>query len=364
MGLKNLKVLIVDDEVDIQNSLSLYLKKHDIEVHIAIDGQEGLDKYVSVYPQVIISDIRMPKIDGVELLKQIKSRNNAAKVILMTGFNEILETKTAFDLGADDFLAKPFKMKELLLSITRCLEGEKVDGDNLDKNFHGLLIDEFIDGSRFEIPIYVRLSSKKFVKLAQRGVDIPQTRIEAFRQKGIKELYLIKSDYERYVDKARSAVSAIQDSGTQIDEERKIKIIEFANNVIMENIFHQDLNQELFEESSKLMNLNIVEITKSDDLFNLINVMVTRSEKLYAHSVAVAMSATLISKNMDWITDRTLYRVSMGGLFHDIGKKNIPESILNKDQADLTFEEIKEFEKHSLYGSNILQSIPGVPYEV
>ena len=120
-----MRILLIDDEAELREFLKEVLVEKGYEVTEAGDGREARKIFQGSQPfDVIISDIRMPFISGVELLHLVK-RNKPTIFILMTGFADREDTKTAYSVGADDFLQKPFSTEALIASIDKCLAAKK-----------------------------------------------------------------------------------------------------------------------------------------------------------------------------------------------------------------------------------------------
>lgn len=114
------KILIVDDEKDILDLLSKVLKKSGYEVETARDGIEALDKAKSFKPSLIISDIKLPNMNGIELLKKFKMTGSSSEIILMTGFSEDYDTVVdALKIGVFQYLKKPFNDINFLLQVVK-----------------------------------------------------------------------------------------------------------------------------------------------------------------------------------------------------------------------------------------------------
>lgn len=118
------KILIIDDDQSIRDTLTNYLKKKNFEIFSAKDGIEGFDKIKKYRPDLVISDIRMPGINGLELLKMIKEFDNRINVIIMTAFDDMQSTIKAMQDGAYDFIEKPLELERLKTSIKRALENK------------------------------------------------------------------------------------------------------------------------------------------------------------------------------------------------------------------------------------------------
>ncbi len=109
------KLLIVDDEIDIREFAANYFKKRKIKVTTAASGEEALNLIEKETPQLVLLDIKLEGIDGIETLRRIKEKNNAIKVIMVTGKKP--EEENAFikckELGAFDYIHKPLELEEL-----------------------------------------------------------------------------------------------------------------------------------------------------------------------------------------------------------------------------------------------------------
>ena len=113
-----MKLLIIEDEKITRISLSDILKREGYEVYSAEDGEEGLAIYNSMLPEIVITDLRLPKIGGMEVLQSVLSIDPRCKVILITAYASVETAISSLKLGAFDYLTKPFS-PEKLLSILR-----------------------------------------------------------------------------------------------------------------------------------------------------------------------------------------------------------------------------------------------------
>lgn len=116
------KILIVDDEEIIARLLSISLKSDGYETVTANSGAEGLEKFKTESPDIVITDIKMPGMDGLELLKEIKAIDNDREVIIVTGHGDIDSTITALQYGASDFINKPVRDEALAIALARAKE--------------------------------------------------------------------------------------------------------------------------------------------------------------------------------------------------------------------------------------------------
>ena len=104
-------ILIVDDEQDICDVLTMFLKKEGYETDTAKLGRDAVSKFQEKKPSLVFLDIKLPDIDGIEVLKKIKEINAETPVIMITAFRDAERVVSAFRLGAYDCIFKPFDFK-------------------------------------------------------------------------------------------------------------------------------------------------------------------------------------------------------------------------------------------------------------
>lgn len=108
------KLLLVDDEASITDSLGPFLSRSGFDVRIAPDGAAGLDEVSRWHPDIIVSDVMMPVLDGREFIRRLRRAGDATPAILLTRVGESGERSAALEEGADDYLNKPFDPQELV----------------------------------------------------------------------------------------------------------------------------------------------------------------------------------------------------------------------------------------------------------
>lgn len=121
------KILIVDDESSILESLEMFLGEKGHEVYKAASGGEGVDLFGRCTPDVVILDIRLPDLNGLDVLSQMQGNNPPAKVIMMTAFHDMETTIQAMKRGAYDYIHKPLDADEVEKSVERALHVLEVD---------------------------------------------------------------------------------------------------------------------------------------------------------------------------------------------------------------------------------------------
>lgn len=124
------RVLVVDDEENLRNLLSKILRDEGFQVETAVDGEEGLGKYKAGRYDLVLLDLKLPKMDGLSVLKAISEFDPDALVILITAFSTIDTAIQAIKLGAYDYVGKPFRPEELMIVVNQALERNRLVREN------------------------------------------------------------------------------------------------------------------------------------------------------------------------------------------------------------------------------------------
>lgn len=126
------KVLVVEDDRDIVNLLGIHLNDLDCRLEIAYDGEEGLKKALQQDFDLIILDIMLPKLDGLEICRQLRGRKINTPVLMLTARSEEIDKVLGLELGADDYLTKPFSIREFIARVKAIFRRTKMLKDSLD----------------------------------------------------------------------------------------------------------------------------------------------------------------------------------------------------------------------------------------
>ena len=116
-----MRILVIEDEKHLAEALSHLLRKNNYTVDVSNDGESGLDNALSDIYDVVVLDIMLPKLDGISVLKEIRREGITVPVILLTAKGDIADKVKGLDCGADDYLAKPFGMMEMVSRVKAVL---------------------------------------------------------------------------------------------------------------------------------------------------------------------------------------------------------------------------------------------------
>ncbi|MBA3011602.1 MAG: response regulator [Proteobacteria bacterium] len=124
-----MKILVIDDEKPTLSMFKLFLTAYGYEVHTAENGEKGLAIFKEIQPEIVFTDIRMPGMDGLEVLRQIRASNQRSQVIIITGHGDMEKAMAALDLDASDFINKPVERKALNSALTRAEKRNRMPRD-------------------------------------------------------------------------------------------------------------------------------------------------------------------------------------------------------------------------------------------
>ncbi|MCL1997690.1 MAG: response regulator transcription factor [Turicibacter sp.] len=159
-------ILVVDDEKNIVDIISYNLKKEGFEVRQAFDGKSGLELALEADPELVLLDIMMPEMDGFEVCRRIRENNNNVPIIMLTARVEEVDKIMGLEVGADDYVTKPFGVKELMARVKANLRRREMD--NEEQNGDILVFGELV----INLSLYEIRRSKQIIELTRREFDL------------------------------------------------------------------------------------------------------------------------------------------------------------------------------------------------
>tara|TARA_B100000886_G_scaffold53891_1_gene33121 strand:+ start:1841 stop:2509 length:669 start_codon:yes stop_codon:yes gene_type:complete len=200
------KILIVDDEKDILEFLSYNLKKEGFSIYTAYDGLEGLEKTKKIKPDLIIVDLMMPKMNGIEMCENIRNDKKLSSVIILflTARSEDYTQIAALDSGADDFIKKPIKPK-LLISKVKSIMRRFSLNKNLKNYIHK---DVELDIEKYSVKIKgdnINLARKEFdlLKLLINQPGKVYTREEILNDVWGNDIHVVDRTIDVHINRLR-----------------------------------------------------------------------------------------------------------------------------------------------------------------
>lgn len=117
---KMLKVLVVEDEESFVDALQVGLPREGFEVHVARDGVEALERFDEIAPDLVLLDVMLPSISGIDVCRELRKRTNTP-IIMVTARSSEIDTVVGLEVGADDYVSKPYRLRELVARMRAVL---------------------------------------------------------------------------------------------------------------------------------------------------------------------------------------------------------------------------------------------------
>src|SRR6056297_15076 len=159
---KMAKILIVEDETSMRMGLYDNLDFEGYEVEAAEDGQEGLDMILNNSYDLVLLDVMLPKMSGFDVCKTVRSKNITTPIIMLTAKGEEIDKVLGLEIGADDYITKPFSLRELLARIKAMLRRSSLEKESPESVLIGRLKLDFKSYNAWENDDSVALTHKEF----------------------------------------------------------------------------------------------------------------------------------------------------------------------------------------------------------
>ena len=392
MATENKKILVVDDEPSICDILEKFLKKKGYDVFRANDGKKAMALVESSPIDLIVSDIKMPGMSGVELLQKLRENGKGMPVLITTGFPTLDSAIEALKLGAYDYLTKPFHLEEIGEKIRRALVQKKLEEDNILfsrlVSLHEVtkILSSTLDQNDLNI---------KFLDFSTRLAKADGGALIFTDQRN--KLSLAKKNGERIKTELWLKQSLIQASQWVIEHQEPLVLESNAKELpaglkTVPADVRAFISYPLRTHSRTIGVLNLVRLQPGEPFssldLELINVLASQAsisienvrlyqnirnnylktirafalaveakdEYTHGHSENVMKYAVMIAKHLN-LPHQEIERVQYAGLLHDIGKIGVSEYILNKP-GKLTPQEYQEIKKHPELGARIISDVP------
>ena len=147
-------ILVVDDEESYRDALSVALEREGFRVALAADGVEALEQFDATDPALVLLDVMLPRISGIDVCRQLRARSRVP-VIMVTARSSEIDTVVGLEVGADDYVSKPFRLRELVARVRAALRRGQRDEAGADPDADELLSigDVTLDAARHEVLI-------------------------------------------------------------------------------------------------------------------------------------------------------------------------------------------------------------------
>lgn len=224
-------------------------------------------------------------------------------------------------------------------------------------------ISEFMSGGAIPVNVYIKLSNEKYVLIAKEGSKTSINQMRTFEKQTVDTLYVEDAEYHRLVAQ-NITIADMVISRSDITQSKKADFLIKSSASVMKQIEHFGFTRDSFENAKQVSQKTTMLIEAKPELYHIMHSLSSISDDILSHSVGTSAVSVMIGKMLGWTFKGTFEKVSLGGLLHDIGLRQIPKEILNKPKAYYTIEEFHAYESHPFKGMELLRTITNVPDDV
>jgi PAS domain S-box-containing protein len=361
---KTLKLLYVEDNEEARLGTSMMLGEFFDDITVAVDGEDGLKKFKESEFDLIVSDINMPKMNGIEMAAEIKKINNDIAVLILSAYNETSYFLDTIKIGIEGYLLKPIDLEQFLTIISKTAKKIKIFKENIEyKNSLELKVAQEV---KKELALNHAIEqSSMLVKFSTEGkitfVNDEFVKVSGYTKDEIigkqHDAMMHKEDYDNHFNLIWNEISSGRMWKGALKSTTKEGETIHLNSVIVPI---KDVDESIIEyldishDVSEIVNLyEELDRTQKDFIFRMGVLGETRSEETGNHVKRVAQYSRLLALKSGLSEEEaeTLYTVSP---MHDIGKVGIPDSVLKKE-GHLTSQEREIMNHHPQIGYDILK---------
>lgn len=356
------QILIIDRDISTLTNVKKRLLSEGFVVFCAQDGCEAQNISKEHSIDIILIDVLTPELTGGNLLKSIAEKRDIPTIV-MADLEDLKKVKDIHNAKIHTFVVKPIQFEILIQEIVHLMDQNPLIPRNLENNYCKLSINEFTAGRELNFSIFLKLSDSKFIKVAHQGDEIAANRIQFYKSKGVRHLYLRKDDFRSYVGLTTLPFQTTKNE-TELNFEKKRALTSSASQVLAEKINHIGILQDTYESASTFVEATLELISDNPTATDVLDALRQHSDHIYTHTLGVSVYAVMMTQPIEWNMPTNKFKVAMGGLFHDIGMKELSRDMLEKPRLNWTQEEVKDYETHPTRGLSLLYDIPDLPDDV
>ncbi len=358
-----------DEATDIQNVLVSY----DHTTTVCLNGKEAQLASFKGKFNAIILDIDIKSNSAFEVIKYLKLKAPSTKIVLTFSskkrFDELEFTKEElYKIGVSDVLTRPFPNATLAKSLDGDLQfklkknvNENKDGQKdtgpvtiRDDLFTMIKIENFMSGNAAIFELFLKLKSNRYLKILHAGDHLSKERLLNYKnEKKVDFLYFRTKDRGIYIHFLNDMMTKLlKKPGKSV--EKKVSIIKDVTEKFVEDIFKEGIKPEIIGECDKICeNLNHL-VKQENGLAKALGSLKEENHTIYTHSFLVVFISTMICNALHWGSNSTIRKITLGAVFHDIGKKRLDPLLTDMDIKDMNEKQYNEYKKHPEYGVEML----------
>lgn len=225
-------------------------------------------------------------------------------------------------------------------------------------------IREFEGTSKIPYDLYVRLEGDKFLLVVRAGTEASVLALSDFARQHLEEIWVKKIEYKSHISRNVNNASAVLKTQSNLPASGQASILSHATNSVFNEIERLGFSRDTYLHAKNITGSIVKMVDQKPELSQIIGGLGLSSDRLVDHSVAVSAISVMIGRVLNWQKDSTIEKLGLGGILHDIGKKELSKDLLSKPRIDWSHDEMTEYETHPHRGMQILQTLNMIPDDV
>jgi response regulator RpfG family c-di-GMP phosphodiesterase len=371
-----LRVLIVDPDEDWLDKTASLFKEQLYEVEVSSNGKDAQVKLYGGKFFAVVMNYATKNHSAHQVLKFIKRAvENNPRVLVYIEEEDVGDEDDPLDKklrkeGVDEVLIKPFEI-DVLLAV---LEGHQGIGDLMnslpkrkgqkpeeeismeDGSFTAVKITEFYSLKAVLFDVYIKLSSGRYIKFLHSGDEFSKDRVDKYKnEKGVDYLYFHVKDRKKYI-KFNDHLAKKMVKSDKLDSKNKINMLKNVTEKFMEEAFQEGIKPVIVEQGKQICETVYSLIESNDDLYIHLRNYQDFDPSAFSHAYLCTLFTASIIKQFEWQSKTMIESASLACMFHDIGKLNLDPELLTMRPKDMNEAQLEEYQKHPIYGVDILQT--------
>ena len=395
--IKKLTLLVIDDEPNITTALRRVLVKEGFEVIALNDPQKVEEHLLNTDLSLVITDLKMPEMDGLKVLKLIKQSKPDLPVMILTGVDDLQTAVEATKAGAVEYITKPVdsgklielvkthakvdqsvpeEVKQLIkehvsvneeedaVDLNRILLADEITStDTVPDGFVDLKFDDILPGQLLPFALYIQIYNKGTKKLYLRKVCQENTVFTSglrniLEKRQLASVYIRQSEYGSYLEYISALKSSPQFKIKKMADEKKQVLYGKAFEAVME-IMNGPIVSENITSAINLVDDLLQTIVEDPVTYHDLFKLFKKDSTIFNHSTNVCLLAVSFGLYLKLDPKKTQV-LGLGALFHDLGMNSVDTKIIQK-KAPLTESEWNEIKLHPQMGHSLLEPSTIIP---
>lgn len=376
-----MKALVCGPDEEENEKMAKSLEEQGMECVCVDNGKDAQIELSREKFFALFIDFETTKNHSFEVVRFVNLQCPSTRVILVIENLKRLEDflipeEKVIAMGVLEILEKPFSPKQVydrMMGETKykVFNKKKKQGVGttpkesvvkaFDEEFTRIKIEEFFAGKVAIFELFIRLGENRYTKILNKGDCFEQQRIQTYQdEKNVEYLYFKNKDRIIYINMMNDLLNSITQKGSKA-QKAKIRIIKNLGSKFIEETYTNGITPNLVDEATQLCKHSLDVVMQDKHYGNLLKMIEDYGGDLYSHSTAVMFVSSLICYQNDWATNQSVNLITMGALFHDIGKVKLADTLRLKRPKQMTPKELALYQQHPSFGVEEIEGMKHIP---